>query len=241
MAILRRMKFVLFDIDGTLLDSGGAGMRSLNLAFEEMFSIRNAFDAISVAGKADLWIIKEGLTMHGIRSPNGIIHAFFETYIRHLKTQVHTGKGRIKKGIPEILDILKSRDDCVLGLLTGNIEEGALIKLEALYLNSYFSTGAFGSDSEDRNKLLPIAVDKLYKKSSFLIPYGDCVVIGDTPRDVYCSKPYGAFALAVATGPYSCRELSEAGADEVLEDLSDTERFMAILGVRNTVASNEKA
>jgi len=229
MAILKRMKFILFDIDGTLLDSGGAGMRSLNLAFEEMFSIRNAFDAISVAGKTDLQIIKEGLIMHDIQSPNGIVHAFFETYIRHLKTQVHTGKGRIKTGIPEILDILKSRDDCVLGLLTGNIEEGATIKLEAFHLNSYFSTGAFGSDSEDRNKLLPIAIDKLYRKSALLIPYADCVVIGDTPRDVYCSKPYGAFALAVATGPYSCRELSEAGADEVLEDLSDTERFMAIL------------
>ncbi len=228
------MKFILFDIDGTLLDSGGAGMRSLNRAFEEMFSIRSAFDTISVAGKTDLQIIKEGLTMHGIQSPNGIIYEFFETYIRHLKTQVHTGKGRIKKGIPEILDILKSRGDCVLGLLTGNIEEGAMIKLKAFHLNSYFIAGAFGSDSEDRNKLLPIAVDKLYKKSSFLIPYSDCVVIGDTPRDVSCSKPYGAFALAVATGPYTCRELSEAGADEVLEDLSDTERFMAILRGRNT-------
>ena len=234
------MKFVLFDIDGTLLDSGGAGIRSLNLAFEEMFSIRSAFNTMSVAGKTDLQIIREGLKMHGVQSLDGTIPEFLDAYIRHLKKQVHAGKGHIKIGIPEALDMLKSRDDCVLGLLTGNIQEGAMIKLEAFHLDSYFSTGAFGSDAEDRNELLPIAVDNLFKKNSLVIPYGDCVVIGDTPRDVYCSKPYGAFALAVATGPYSCRELYESGADAVFENLSDTQRFMAILQGRNNVLDEGK-
>ncbi len=223
------MKFLLFDIDSTLIDSGGAGQRSLNLAFEEMFSVRDAFGTVSMAGKTDSQILKEAFALHGIEPINGVVPEFYHTYVRHLREQIGIGKGHVKPGMREALEILKDREEYVLGLLTGNIEQGALIKLEHFGLRSYFVAGAFGSDAEDRNRLLPIAVEKLFRAKSVPVQFSDCVVIGDTPRDVECARPYGAFSVGVATGPYSCAELSAAGADAVFEDLSDTKGFLSVL------------
>jgi len=223
------VKYILFDIDGTLIDSGGAGTRSLELAFEEMFAVREAFRNISLAGKTDMQILKEGLKLHRIGSPNGVVPAFFRAYIRHLRNNIDSGKGHIKPGIMDALQSLSSNSGCILGLLTGNIEEGAMVKLKAFGLDAFFEAGAYGDDSEDRNKLLPVAVDKLYKRTSLKVGFRDCVVIGDTPRDIECSKPYGALAVAVATGPYGYGVLRDAGADLVFEDLSDTDRFISAL------------
>ena len=223
------MKFILFDIDGTLLDSGGAGTRSLNLAFEEIFAVKDAFRSISMAGKTDLQILREGFVLHNIDCSNGYIPEFFRSYTRHLRENIGNSSGHIKPGIREALRELQAQKGCVLGLLTGNIEAGARIKLDCFGLNSYFNVGAFGNDDEDRDRLLPVAVDKLYKQNSMQVSFSDCVVIGDTPRDVSCSKPYGAFSVAVATGPYSAGTLIEAGADVVFKDLSDTAAFMSVI------------
>ncbi len=226
------MRYILFDIDGTLIDSGGAGIRALDLAFEEMFSISGAFKDISMAGKTDMQILKEGLQLHRIDSPNGMVPAFFKAYIRHLRNNVFSGRGHVKPGIKDALQSLSTNRSCRLGLLTGNIREGAMVKLKAFDLDTFFEAGAYGDDSEDRNKLLPMAVDKLYEKTSIKVGFKDCVVIGDTPRDIECSKPYGALAVAVATGPYAPGVLKEAGADIVFEDLSDTNRFISALRCR---------
>ena len=223
------MKFILFDIDGTIMDSGRAGTRAMDTAFMELFSVRNAFQAISMAGKTDLQILREGFDLHAIDSSNGVVPEFYRIYVRYLKENMKSAGGHVKPGIRETLRLLHTQGECILGLLTGNIEEGARIKLDFFGLNEYFNIGAFGNDDEDRDRLLPIAVDKLFKRDSLKVDYRDCIVIGDTPRDVSCSKPYGAFSVAVATGPYSAATLSEAGADIVFNDLSDTEAFMSVI------------
>jgi phosphoglycolate phosphatase len=223
------MKFILFDIDGTLLDSGGAGTRSLNLAFEEIFAVKDAFRSISMAGKTDPQILREGCLLHNIDCSNGYIPEFFRSYTGHLRENIVKSTGHVKPGIREALREIQTQKGYVLGLLTGNIEAGARIKLGCFGLSAYFNVGAFGDDDEDRDRLLPVAVDKLCKQNSVQVSFRDCVVIGDTPRDVSCSKPYGAFSVAVATGPYPAGALIEAGADVVFNDLSDTAALMSVI------------
>ena len=214
------MRLVLFDIDGTLIDSGGAGVRSLDLALKDLFSIENGFHGISMAGKTDTQIIKEGIMKHGI-SADGTIDAVIKAYLNYLRREINNDRKHVKPGIYEVLEELKPLQDLGLGLLTGNIEEGARIKLEPFRLNEYFPAGAFGSDDEDRNNLLPIAVKRFEELFQQKIEADNCIIVGDTPRDVECAHIYGAMCIAVATGPYSYDDLIEAGADYVVHDLSD--------------------
>ncbi|MDI6800805.1 MAG: HAD family hydrolase [Thermodesulfovibrionales bacterium] len=224
------MKLILFDIDGTLIDSGEAGSRSLNLAFRELFSIDNAFKGISMAGKTDTQIMKEGLSVHNIPDTNGMLPRVVNTYLKNLMVEINNDRKHIKTGVTDILDALsRGKNGYYLGLLTGNIEKGARIKLDPFALNSYFPFGAFGSDDEDRNKLLPVAVKRFEALYRGRIDYNNCIIVGDTPRDVYCSKPYGAACIAVATGPYPRESLLNAKADAVLDDMSDTDAFLNIL------------
>ncbi len=221
------MHLILFDIDGTLIDSGGAGTRSLDLAFEKLFSVENAFNDISMAGKTDAQIMKEGLTRHGI-AVDGNLNILVDTYLSHLQKEINNDRRHVKPGVYGLLERLSLVKGIGLGLLTGNLELGARIKLEPFSLNKYFPAGAFGSDDEDRDKLLPIAIKRFEKLYRAKISFHDCVVIGDTPRDVYCSKPYGAMAIGVATGPYSIDTLKQAGADHVFENLSDHSDILQI-------------
>jgi phosphoglycolate phosphatase len=224
------MHVILFDIDGTLIDSGEAGSRSLNLSFAELFSIGNAFQGISMAGKTDTEIIKEGMQKHGI-SAEGNFEFFISIYLEHLRKEIDNKKKHVKPGIYELLEELTAIGDIQLGLLTGNIESGARIKLEPFDLNKYFPTGAFGSDDEDRNKLLPIALSRFEERCRRKIRVNESVIVGDTPRDVQCAKIYGARSLGVATGSYSIDELKEAGADYVMKDLSSYETLSRFLNI----------
>ncbi len=154
-------------------------------------------------------------------SENGNVGTLCDAYIKRLRSEIGTSKKHLKPGIEASIRTLSRMNNVYLGLLTGNIEAGARIKLDAFSLNSYFPMGAFGNDNEDRNKLLPIAAERfnsLYKKA---IHYKDCVVIGDTPRDVECAKVHGAYAVAVATGPYSYDSLLQSGADMVLKTIDE--------------------
>ncbi len=222
------MKFLLFDIDGTLIDTGGAGSRALTGAFQELFGVSDAFRTISMAGKTDLQIIREGMALSGITSENGALAAFCSRYLA-LLAEGMDGRGQVKPGVHDALEAIRHDGAFHLGLLTGNMEEGARIKLNHYGLLHFFDIGAFGDEHEDRNSLLPIAVEKLRAKRSITVGYGDCVVIGDTPRDVACARPYGARAVAVATGPYSYDALAAAEPDRLFSDFSDTAAVLAAL------------
>jgi phosphoglycolate phosphatase-like HAD superfamily hydrolase len=224
------MYLLLFDIDGTLIDSGEAGTRSLNLTFKELFSIENAFYGINMAGKTDMQIIKEGLMKYGI-SINKNIDAIIKTYLKHLKIEINNDSKHIKPGVYELLETLRPFNDIKLGLLTGNLEPGARIKLQPFSLNGYFPTGAFGSDDEDRDRLLPIAIKRFEKICRKQIAVSKCIVIGDTPRDVNCAKINGALSIGVATGLYSISDLAEAGADCVFNDLTNHNKIIEFLAL----------
>lgn len=216
------MKLILFDIDGTLIETGGAGLTSLNMAFYDVLGVKDAIQGMSLAGKTDPQIIKEIMKFHKVEVTDNSISDICNRYVEHLNVQIHTHKGKLKPGIKELLDRLVTTSHKI-GLLTGNIEQGAKIKLTTYGINEYFLSGAFGSDNYDRNLLVPEACRKFREQFGLQFNYSDCIIIGDTPRDVYCAKPHGAKAIAVATGPYSIDELSNIGADMVLSDLSDTD------------------
>lgn len=220
-------KLILFDIDGTLIDTGEAGTASLNKAFYKLFDIRDAFKNISMAGKTDIQIIREGLEVHGFSRVDGNIDAVVNAYLEFLKYEINNPRRRLKPGIKEILRLLREME-MSLGLLTGNLEKGARIKLSPFRLNEYFPDGAFGSDHEDRDMLLPIAIQKFSRKG-FDFSIRDCIVVGDTPRDVRCAKVHGAHCIAVATGPYSMEELLATDADIVLDSLAEVERCMEFI------------
>ena len=218
-------KFILFDIDGTLVSLDGAGSRSLNRAMEELLQIRDGFRDIDFAGKTDLQIIREGLDTLGLADRDDLVRSLLDRYLTHLRAEVATGRGHVKSGVRKLLPALQELG-IYLGLLTGNAEIGARLKLEPFGLNRYFPVGAYGSDSEDRNLLLPIAVQRLQEAGSASVSYEHCVVIGDTPKDVECAHVHGASAIAVATGVYPLKDLEKTAAELVTADLSDTEKIV---------------
>jgi len=224
------MKLIFFDIDGTLISAGGAGTRSLNKAFEEVLGIKEAFKNFEMAGKTDIQIIKEGLKLLGIKNnSNVLISQIIESYIKNLKHEINNNSKHLKPGVKYFIEFLYYDFKYPLGLLTGNLESGAKIKLEPFGLNSFFSFGAFGSDHEDRNFLLPIGIERFISKFNLKVHFHQCIVIGDTPRDVTCAKIYGAKAIAVATGPYSVDELKKTDADIVVENLTEINKILPLL------------
>lgn len=220
-------KLILFDIDGTLIHTGGAGIRSLDRAFYSLFRIRDAFRDYSMAGKTDRQIMREGLQIHGLPYLDGKVDALVNRYLENLKAEIQNPERRFQPGIRAILESLRGQG-YPLGLLTGNLEQGARIKLEPFGLNEYFPDGAFGSDHEDRNMLLPVAIEKFAQRGLLFAPK-DCIIVGDTPLDVKCAKVHSASCIAVATGPYSREDLLATDADIVFDTLEDTGRCLEFI------------
>lgn len=221
-----KVKFILFDVDHTLIDSGRAGFTALNKTLEEAAGIRNGFNGISFAGKTDFQILREAMEKFNLSSDDGLRPGFLNRYLVHLRDAMANQNGHVKPGVYELLERLELEDKFELGLLTGNVEQGARIKLEAFSLNRFFPVGAFGDDGEDRNRLLPIAVERLWQIRGIVVDYANCFVVGDTPRDVECAKAHGAASIAVATGPFPAEALRRTEAELVLNNLCDTDEIM---------------
>lgn len=225
-------KLVLFDIDGTLVLTGGAGLRAMNRAGKTVLGAANILDGVPVAGRTDWSILHDALARIGHSLDDDLFARLKETYVGYLREEiVHPGTGTkaVMPGIAELLPALRSRDDMILALLTGNFAEGARIKLEHFDLWHYFECGAFGDDAADRNALVPFAVERAVGCGYPAVAYEDVFVIGDTPHDVACARAVGAVAVAVATGGYEVNALRATGAPHVFEDLSDTEAVLRVV------------
>jgi phosphoglycolate phosphatase-like HAD superfamily hydrolase len=227
---MNETKLVLFDIDGTLVLTGRAGVRAMARAMAEVFGLEGAFRDISMAGRTDWYLLSLALAQKGRTLNRSDLERFRAVYVSFLEEEVvERGEGRkgIMPGVRGLLDTLSSRDDVLLGLLTGNFVEAARIKLEHFDLWRYFRCGAYGDDAEDRNALVPVALERA-QACDGRRAFTRVVVIGDTPHDIACAAAAGATSLAVATGGFDVDALRAAGADAVFEDLGDTQ---AVLGV----------
>src|SRR6185295_3510263 len=175
---------LLFDIDGTLVLTGGAGGRAMSMAFAEVFGVRDAFRGITMAGRTDAWIVGDAASAHGIPLDSPDLARFREVYLQHLVSELRQpGNGRkgTMPGVRELLDTLAARDDVYLALLTGNYESGARLKLEYYDLWKYFSCGAFGDAAPHRNVLVPKALAAVAECGGPAFMAADALVIGDTP------------------------------------------------------------
>ena len=229
---MRSKRLVLFDIDGTLVLTGGAGLRAMNRACRDLVGHDSALEGVVLAGRTDWIILDDTLQRHGRTLDAELLAELREQYLLHLCEEIElpgTGVKRALPGVNELLAALSSRDDVGLGLLTGNFAAGAKIKLEHFDLWKYFAFGAFGDDSSDRNALVPIAIRRAREKGIGDVDVQDVFVVGDTPFDVGCALAVGAVPVGVATGGFRVDQLRASGAEIVFEDLSDTGAFLTLL------------
>ena len=222
-------KLFLFDIDGTLLTSGGAGERALRLGFRDRFGIDDDLSSIEIAGRTDSGIVREMLAAHRLPATPENIAAFLDGYLHHLAQEIPRTPGRLLPGILPLLDALQPRADIVLALLTGNLARGAEIKLRHYGVWHYFEFGAFADDHHDRNQLGPFAQARARAQRGIEFPPERIFVLGDTPHDIACARAIGAKAIAIATGRFSQADLAAQTPDFLFEDLGDLDAVLAAI------------
>jgi phosphoglycolate phosphatase len=225
------MKLFLFDIDGTLLTTDGAGRAALKSAGADLFAIEEDLRTINVSGSTDTAIVQDILRHHSLDVSTANVNRYLGGYLVWLKQHLASQSGAILPGVISLLDVL-AKDSQAIGLLTGNVRRGAEIKLTAHGIWDRFSYGAFGDDNSDRNQLGPIAKQRAEAALNTRFAAHDIVIIGDTPKDIACARAFGAVAIAVATGRYSLTDLSEHQPDHLVGDLADTKDLLFRFGLR---------
>ncbi len=228
------MKLVCFDIDGTLLWTDGAGRRAIRRALIEELGTAGPIDTFCFDGRTDGEIVIRLAAAAGLEAHEALVARVLRRYVRDLEAELarpeqHT---RVYPGVAALLDALGARNDCVLGLLTGNVLDGARLKLRSGGLApERFRVGAFGSDSHVRAELPAIAQQRARAVFGAAFAGGDLVIVGDTPADMQCGASVGARAIGVATGSYAVDELLASGAHAAFVDFGKTERVVeTILG-----------
>lgn len=227
------MKVVLFDIDGTLLLSDGAGRLAMETALTRVFGTPGPA-AYRYGGKTDKLIVRETMRLEGFDDDviNARMDQVLDLYLTGLRDSLERGMhaARALPGVTALLDAVDSRDDLLLGLLTGNLVAGAEAKLHAVSIAMHrFRVGAYGSDHEDRPMLPPIAQERASALLGREVRGNDLVIIGDTPADLTCGRGVGARAIAVATGGFALEELETYDPAAAFSDLTDTTRVMGAI------------
>jgi phosphoglycolate phosphatase len=223
-------RLLLFDIDGTLVNTGGAGIQSLKARVREHFHTDDDLGDIEIAGKTDMAIVRDILRKYRVAVTPENMQAFAADYIDGLPAELDRCQGRVLPGIRPLLEQLKQRPTVVLGLLTGNLHRGAELKLQHYDLWHFFEFGAFGDDHHDRNQLGAFAHRRAREKHGCEFDAANIDVIGDTAHDVACGKALGARTVAVATGSWSRKRLQECAPDFLFDDFSDVPSVIATLG-----------
>jgi phosphoglycolate phosphatase len=211
-------------------------------AFQELFGVADAFAAIQMPGRTDSWLLASALAAHHIPPDDAYVARFHRNYLRHLEAELAQdpppgSRSGVLPGVEALLDALSANQAAHLGLLTGNYEIAARMKLEHFDLWRYFdggapgsgAVGAFGDAALDRNLLLSTAIAHVATRGGPSVMPADVVVIGDTPFDVAVAKHGGARSVAVATGSHGVDALHASGADVVFEDFSDTHAVLAAI------------
>jgi phosphoglycolate phosphatase len=233
------MRLILFDIDGTLIYGHGVGHRSFVQAMESVFGTAGPHDSYDWRGKTDPWILRDLMRRAGI--PDHVVDArldeCFDHYVRFLEALLANGHPvDVLPGIGQLVRDLAARDGVLVGLLTGNVERGAVAKLRSTGLLPFFRLGAYGSDDADRRRLPAIAQRRARDLTGVEIPFADTLIIGDTPLDVDCARACGARAVAVATGQHTLDDLSATDPDLLFPDFADVEASLRKLMDASTEA-----
>jgi phosphoglycolate phosphatase len=225
------VNFLLFDIDGTLLLSGGAGKVAMERSFETVWGIHEGLRNIPLMGRTDPAIVLQVLRENGVPPADSEIDKFREYYFWYLEEELgldRPGKS-LCPGVLPLLSALNETHDVELGLLTGNWRYGGLLKLRHFGIDGFFRIGAFADDSMTRNDLVPIAMER-FQQAHGVRPAPESVfVIGDTPFDIQCGKPHGVRTIAVATGVHAAADLMAESPDFFFPDLTRTDEVLRVL------------
>lgn len=232
-----RKKAFLFDVDGTLVETGGAGRQAFSRAFEDVFGEADAFCGETFIGRTDPGVLHATVVrLRGDRPTDAEEARFYEHYLGHLEHELATtDRYRVLPGVPTILEGLAARPDCVLGLVTGNVRRGAYMKLALGGLDRFFPFGGFGSDDGDRPSLTRIAAERAADAAGGPV---DAVVLGDSPLDAAAARANGLPIVLVATGGTPPENLRALDPDLYFDSLADWPVAMArLLGVGDTIAA----
>ena len=219
-------RLLLWDIDSTLITTGGAGDKALRRVIEERFGVQDNLQDVEIAGRTDSFIAASILRKYGIELTQKRIGEFLDHYLAHLENLLPQLDGRVLPGVQEILNLMRSKPNRVLALLTGNLRRGAEFKLQRYNLWDYFEFGAFADDHTDRNELGAFARARAKEKHAHDFDAAQIDVIGDTGHDIACGKSFGARTIAVATGSWTRGQLAAASPDFLFDDFSQVEEVI---------------
>jgi phosphoglycolate phosphatase len=214
------VRLVLFDIDGTLVRTGGAGVKAFARTFASEFKVADGFEHLKFAGRTDIGLVREFFGFHQIEPTPENLRRFFEQYVFWLDHLMKESRTEVCLGVWELIRDLQALPQApLLGLLTGNIRLGAEIKLRHFDLWDTFKTGAFGDEHEDRSQIAALALERGSRILGTKLRGDEVLAIGDTPLDIRCARAIGAKALAVASGGADLAELERHRPDWAIADL----------------------